>query len=184
MAAEKIMLIRHAEKPDANGNLGVTITGREDPRELSVRGWQRAGALIGMFAPSAAAPPGSAIVTPTTIFASAPTPNSIRPLRTVETLAQRLAIELNASYGNGDEATLVASALDAGAVVLISWKHDGLPKLANAIVGDTQVTPRRWPAERFDVVWVFDRTKDASGWTFEQVPQLLLPGDQQDPIPR
>ncbi len=184
MAAEKIMLIRHAEKPDANGNLGVTITGQEDPRELSVRGWQRAGALLGLFAPSGAAPAGPAIITPTSIFASAPTLNSIRPLRTVETLALRLAIELNTSYGNGDEAALIASALGAGTVVLISWKHDGLPKLANAIVGDTQKTPQRWPAERFDVVWVFDRTKDASGWRFEQVPQLLLPGDQEDPIPR
>lgn len=184
MAAEKIMLIRLAEKPDVNGNLGVTISGQEDSRELSVRGWQRAGALLGLFAPSATAPAGSAIVTPTTIFASAPTLNSIRPLHTVETLAERLAIEINTSYGNGDEATLIASALAAGTVVLISWKHDGLPKLANAIVGNTQKTPQRWAAERFDVVWMFDRAEDAGGWRFEQVPELLLPGDRLDPIPR
>ncbi len=178
------MLIRHAEKPDVNGNLGVTISGQEDSRELSVRGWQRAGALLGLFAPSGVMPAGSAIVIPTAIFASAPTLNSVRPLRTVETLAQRLAIELNASFGNGDEATLIASALDAGTVVLISWNHDGLPKLANAIVGNTQKTPQRWPAERFDVIWVFERPEDGGGWRFQQVPQLLLPGDRLDPIPR
>jgi broad specificity phosphatase PhoE len=184
LPAEKIMLIRHAEKPDANGNLGVTVTGREDPRELSVRGWQRAGALLGLFAPSGEAASVLAIATPIAIFASSPSPNSVRPLRTVETLAERLAIEVDASYGNGDEATLIVSAMGAGRVVLISWKHDGLPKLANAIVGNAQKTPQRWPAERFDVVWVFDRAGDSGGWTFEQVPQLLLPGDRAEPILR
>jgi hypothetical protein len=184
LPAEKIMLIRHAEKPDASGNLGVNVAGREDPRELSVRGWQRAGALVGLFAPSGAAASSSAITTPRAIFASRPTVNSVRPLRTVETLAERLAIEVDANYGNGDEATLIASTLGAESVILISWKHDGLPKLANAIVGDPHRTPQRWPAERFDVVWVFDRTSDSGGWTFEQVPQLLLPGDGDEPIPR
>lgn len=183
MVAEKIMLIRHAEKPGADGGSGVTIKGQEDRRELSVRGWQRAGALLGLFAPSAASA-DSVIATPTSIFASAPTRSSLRPLRTVEILAQRLAIEINAGYGNGDEASLVANTLGAGAVVLISWKHDGLPKLANAIVGDTDSTPQQWPEERFDVVWVFDRIGDAGGWTFTQVPQRLLPGDQPGPIPR
>ena len=33
---------------------------------------------------------------------------------------------------------------------------------------------------RFDMVWVFDR--QASGWTFSQVPQMVLAGDSPIPI--
>jgi hypothetical protein len=36
----KVMIIRHGEKPDGiSGVLGVDETGREDPDQLSVRGW-------------------------------------------------------------------------------------------------------------------------------------------------
>jgi hypothetical protein len=40
--------------------------------------------------------------------------------------------------------------------------------------------PRDWPDDRFDVVWLFDRTD--TGWSFSQLPQLLLSGDSADPI--
>ena len=46
MAAEKIMIIRHAERPPDDGSIdGVNMSGTKDPKELTVRGWQRAGAL-------------------------------------------------------------------------------------------------------------------------------------------
>ena len=187
MPPSKIMLIRHAERPDPNGNFGVTIAGREDRRELSVRGWQRAGALISLFGPSVTRGSVSRLASPTAIFASRPTPNSVRPLHTVETLAQLLSIGIGVSYDNGDEAALVASALNAGGVVLVSWKHDALPRLGNTIIGDTiigdtETCPQTWPAERFDLVWVFDRVDASSPWKFEQVPQLLLHGDRTEPI--
>jgi hypothetical protein len=42
----------------------------------------------------------------------------------------------------------------------------------------------RWssdgPDDRFDVVWLFDRTD--TGWSFSQLPQLLLSGDSANPI--
>ena len=39
--------------------------------------------------------------------------------------------------------------------------------------------PRSGPADRFDLVWVFDivGSDPPTGWTFTQVPQLLLAGD-------
>src|SRR5579885_3119382 len=52
MTCAKIMLIRHAERPSADKRFrGVTIEGRKDKEELTVRGWQRAGALVRFFAP-------------------------------------------------------------------------------------------------------------------------------------
>jgi hypothetical protein len=52
MTGSKIMVIRHAEKPDEAGTtFGVSVEGNQDPEALIVRGWQRAGALTTFFAP-------------------------------------------------------------------------------------------------------------------------------------
>src|SRR5258707_8686182 len=42
MPEQTILIIRHAEKPEAGGDSGVDSTGAPDPRSLTVRGWQRA----------------------------------------------------------------------------------------------------------------------------------------------
>jgi hypothetical protein len=38
------------------------------------------------------------------------------------------------------------------------------------------------PANRYDVVWVFEQSATLGGWTFSQVPQMLLFGDLPTPI--
>ena len=73
MPAARIMIIRHAEKPDPGKTLGVSPTGHEDPRSLSVRGWQRAGALVALFGPERLRRANPLLATPTAIFASRPT---------------------------------------------------------------------------------------------------------------
>jgi hypothetical protein len=40
MPAQKIMIIRHAEKPEHHGARGVDENGNEDRESLTVRGWQ------------------------------------------------------------------------------------------------------------------------------------------------
>ena len=64
-------------------------------------------------------------------------------------------------------------------VVLISWGHDSNATIARALLRKDAAVPD-WDEERFDMVWVLVRTGDT--WTFEQVPQLLLPGDSPEPI--
>src|SRR4051794_27889179 len=55
--APLIMIIRHAEKPlPSNRSRGITAGGRRDKRSLTVTGWQRAGALVELFAPSRGVP--------------------------------------------------------------------------------------------------------------------------------
>jgi broad specificity phosphatase PhoE len=178
MSATKIMLIRHAEKPDGTKQVqGVTHAGTPDSEDLSVAGWQRAGALVRLFAPRGAFVDPH-LASPDAIFAAGIGHHSpsARPQHTVQPLANFLRKPINLDHLKGHETGLAQAALATDGVVLIAWEHEAIPAIANAIVGNATTTPQVWPDERFDLVWVLDRTGD--GWSFQQVAQLLLADDQ------
>jgi hypothetical protein len=179
-----VMIIRHAEKPAGPGPpYGVTIDGVQDPASLTTVGWARAGALIDLFAP-AAGPVRRGLARPAAVFApnrSGPAGASAREAETVELLAARLGLELNTDYGAGEEAGLLAAMAGVEGAVLVCWKHDHIPAIANELGGVTPAAPHAWPPDRFDVVWVFvatDPGPDGPRYAFYQVPELLLPGDR------
>jgi broad specificity phosphatase PhoE len=180
MPATKIMVIRHAEKPtDKDG--GVDQNGQADKHDLIVRGWQRAGALARFFAKP---DPATSIATPATIFATEPTTgsDSKRPEKTVTPLSELISVAINNTIQEGSEQGLVNKAEASNGVVLIAWHHGKIPDIANAILGKPVVT-KKWPEDRFDMVWVFGRSSPTAPWSFSQVPQLLLQGDSSSPIP-
>ena len=173
------MLIRHAEKPTA-ADAGVSPTGLEGPKDLTVRGWQRAGALVCYFAPPEGTFQDPRIATPQSLFASHS--SSSRPRETLLPLSEKLGIAIDLTYGKGDEARLVEAARQGSGVALISWQHDFMAAVANSILGDSRTAPQQWPKERFDLVWVFELDAATGKCGFTQVPQLLLAGDSVEPI--
>jgi len=186
MAVSKIMIIRHAEKPSDDGLIaGVSQDGTPESKELIARGWQRSGALVRFFAPTAGSFSHALLATPDVIFASgvAKHSDSLRPQHTVLALAEFLGQQIDLSHAKGEENALVADAIARRGNVLISWEHEAIPAIAGQIAGNSMIYPQKWPSERFDLVWVFDRGLGATNWTFTQVPQMLLPGDVSDPIP-
>ena len=185
--ATKVMIIRHAEKPVGQIN-GIDASGHQDPNSLIPQGWQRAGALIPLFASSSGPLP-----TPAHIFA----PNlqtsttSKRPFQTITPLAAKLGITINATPGGitpgqylwTDYASMIADALACPGIVLIAWEHELIPSISNIILGNSTTVPQTWPDTRFDVVWIFDLDPATNTYTFNQLPQLLLQGDLPTPLP-
>jgi hypothetical protein len=188
--APKIMVIRHAEKPLTNPpTYGVDASGVQNPDSLIVRGWQRAGALVVLFAPSKGPLQHHNLATPKFIYATtSPDPvEGNRPEQTVTPLAAKLQIKSDFSFKKGKEKQLVESALSCDGVVLISWPHGRIPALAQHIPLSRKSKPipkGKWPGNRFDMVWVFDYDAEShkGGYIFSQVPQLLLDGDSSKPI--
>jgi len=182
MILSKIMLIRHAERPDPRNSIrGVTEEGVKNKEELTVRGWQRAGALVRFFAPSDNRFVHPALARPGILFAcgAGPKAPSLRPQHTLLPLARLLQVEFNCDYFEGEEEKLVRAVLAAKAsAALIAWKHANMSVIAHAILGAMAGVPQHWPFDRFDLVWIFD--KGASNWTFTQIPQLLLAGDRPE----
>jgi hypothetical protein len=211
VGATKIMVIRHAEKPGSYSgaqyagvnNLG-TVAGVDGAKHLVTLGWERAGALVTLFAaPWGAKPP--ALATPQFLFASDPTAKhgdettdegpSNRPYETLIPLAAKLSLTPDVSHGKSHYANMVTAALACDGVVLIAWQHQdiplttktGDPGISQEILTQTATTarlgvPTSWPVDptgaRYDLVFVFDRPSGSGPITgFALFPQQLLAGD-------
>ena len=70
--------------------------------------------------------------------------------------------------------------------MLVCWEHKHIPLIAAALplVSGT-VIPRKWPRERYDVIWVFTLVPEPGPvrYAFSQMPQQLLAGDAATVIP-
>jgi hypothetical protein len=61
----------------------------------------------------------------------------------------------------------------------VVWHHGEIPAaIVQFPVVNLDDVPSAWPEERFDLVWVLKRNADASQYTFSQLNQKLLDGDQ------
>ena len=180
-----IMVIRHAEKA-SEGRDGVRLTGELDKHSLTVKGWQRAGALAGLFAPVGRPLPEQRLRRPEWLlaeYADAPGSEDKKSEREEETIAPLAAImgaKVDLSFGKGQYQQAAAHARSLGGVVLMVWEHSELPQLARAISNDAGIL-EEWPRNRYDVVLVFRR--DGVGeYSMEQVPEMLLAGDSPEQI--
>lgn len=182
MPRTTIMAIRHGEKPSVDGTVqGVDPSGAASVDELSVRGWQRAGALVQFFA----AEDGvrrAGIQRPDFLFAPGVTHHvtSVRASSTLLPLRELLGAPISIQFHKGEEAALASAVAQLAGTVLVAWEHHALCDFARFLVGQDQAVPAQWPDDRFDMVWVFQR--DGGVWRFSQIPQLLLSGDRADPI--
>lgn len=186
-----IMIIRHAEKPETGGDNGIDATGAQDPKSLTLRGWQRAGAWAELFAPSLGEQ--SAVPKPTAIFASAPASHaevaaggggskSRRPLETISPLAAKLAIQIDLRFAKGAEVDLAAAISEIRGVVLVCWQHEDIVAIADALSPRAHGIPKNWPADRFNVIFKLARADNASAWVFQQIVPIMLEGDKSTQI--
>jgi hypothetical protein len=179
--APKIMVIRHAEKPNTVDD-GVSPTGKPGSQHLSPRGWQRAGALAALFAHPASTLAHQPLAKPEYLFAVKD--GSRRSMQTITPLSDRLGIPIRPGL-KGSEAELVEEAASLSGPILIAWQRERIPSIAaHLLIGSSDINkyPRAWPPECFDVVWVFDLNPSTGTYSFMQVPQELLSGDRTQVI--
>jgi broad specificity phosphatase PhoE len=180
-----VMLIRHAEKPLGVGPPhGVTVDGLPDPESLTPRGWQRAGALVGLFVADPAGGRDPKFPTPTKLFASqiGGSSSSQRPRETLLPIDERLGLGVDSSLPKEAVGELVRAVLTIDGPVLIAWEHQLIPSIANMLAQDKSKVPQIWPDDRYDLVWVFESLGQGGKFEFHEAPQTLLAGDRPTPI--
>ena len=185
MPEQTILIIRHAEKPEPGGDSGVDSTGAPDPRSLTVRGWQRAGAWAELFVPALGQK--SALPTPTTLFASDPTgrhhgSKSRRPEETITALAKKLDRAINLDFTKGQEDDLAVAIAEIHPVALVCWEHEDIPAISRALAPDLRDIPVVWPGDRFNAIFRFRRPDRNAPWSFDQVVPVMLQGDKTESI--
>jgi hypothetical protein len=178
MAPLKVMIIRHAEKP-LGDEAGVGLTGVSNDQALSVRGWQRAGALVRFFAPKDGRFCQRRPACPSRIFAAGvgPDSESKRHILTAGPLAELLSSPIDRSFLKHQTEELADAIRNCAGAVLVVWEHKGIPRLIELITDHSLQAPM-WPDDRFDMVVILDRL--VGGWSMTQTPQLLLAGDTDE----
>src|SRR3954462_12489845 len=145
---ETIVFFRHGEKP--SGGYG----------QLTCQGFNRAIALHDVLV--------SRFGKPTYLFAPSPTPKIAdpagsfyygRPLATIEPMAIRLGLPVNAHYGYTDITSLTTAITGsgyAGSSVFVAWEHSYLVKAVQAILNKykTGITAPAWTTGDYDSLYI------------------------------
>ena len=179
-AADLIMVIRHGEKPTKSHEVGFRADGTTDNEALTIRGWQRAGALVTLFDPyDDRMRPG--LRRPDRIYAAKAGHGGhhLRERETVTPLADKLGMHVHHHHPVSAIAHLASEIAPLSGATLVCWEHVALPRIVEGLGVVHPSPPTSWPGNRFDLVWVFARR--GSEWEFTQIPQLLLAGDSPDP---
>lgn len=178
-AGTTVMIIRHGEKPPKTSSGGVGLDGRPDEHSLTAQGWTRAVYLVDLFAP-VNGPNRAGLPRPRHVYAAGATEEGtgLRTRQTVGPLAVELKVPVVTKYGKGNENALVAEVATLPGPTLICWQHSEIPAIAAALGTTTPAAPTEWPADRYDMVWSFTAT--GTGWRYQEIPEMLLPGDRRN----
>jgi hypothetical protein len=163
------MIIRHAEKPDEK-HAGVNPDGKSDHDDLTVKGWQRAGALARFFNPYDYMF-RIGIHAPDHLFACN---NSKRPKHTIKALAKIMDLPINDRLAHTDVDRLSKAVKEKCGNILICWEHNYIRPMVSLIT-EGQIIAPEWPDNRFDMVFVL--VNEQGNWRLTQVAQLLMPND-------
>lgn len=152
----QVLLIRHGEKPE----------GKRDPH-LTAAGSQRAARWAELL--------GTCDPRPEILLATKPSAEhpSLRPIETLQPLADRLKLKIETPFLSDAHASLAATirtnARFTGRSVVICWVHQSLPELAREL-GATNA-PATWHGEDYGSVWRLTYSTNGackfSGWTPE-----------------
>jgi hypothetical protein len=184
VSPEVIYIIRHAEKPLKPPLSGVDYEGGHNEHSLLPRGWQRSGALAALFHPDFG-PVRAGLRTPTALVAPSwghPGKTAAhRSYQTIQGLSEHLELPITSQFTQGQEQQLADSLVRShSGIVLICWEHKRIPVIASALpVVSGTVIPRKWPGDRYDVIWSFALVPGPGPvrYAFSQIPQRLLAGD-------
>lgn len=143
MAEKRILLMRHAEKPEQSDN-----------PHLSAIGKARAQALPKRIAGILKSPLDF-------IFAAKPSAHSVRPLETVTPLAHSAQLKVDDNFVDTDYGEL-ANQLSSDSIytdknIVVCWHHDMIPDFAKALGAPVpSMFVSKWPPTEFDRIYSFE----------------------------
>ena len=143
----KVLLMRHAEKPDDPKDPYLTEAGRARAEELA------------QFIPATFGKPDF-------VFAAAVNKSSMRAYLTMQPLCEATAVPLDTSFAAKEYSALAARLLSDAAfaqkLVVACWTHGELPLLASALNAGEGDYPDPWDASVFNLILQLDYSGTAA----------------------
>jgi hypothetical protein len=141
MTPNTILIMRHAEKPAEKGDIHLASPGVQRAQRLAT------------YIPKTFGQPNF-------IFATQQSPDSNRPVETVQPLSNAIGVPIDSSFANDQYKTLADHvATDPkynGALVLICWHHEKIPKLALHLGAPASGIPDPWNPDVYNLILVLD----------------------------
>jgi hypothetical protein len=144
-----ILVIRHAEKPDAGHTLSAAGDARAQAYVNYFKNYQVAGQPLKLDC----------------IFATKDSGSSHRPRLTLEPFARAAGLKIDSQFSN-DQFQQLASEIQnhqPGTNILICWHHGNIPQLLGALGADSKkILPNgKWPDDEFG--WLIQLRYDGNG---------------------
>jgi hypothetical protein len=134
-ANQRIVLIRHAEKP-LNGN------------NLSCSGFNRSLKLVGLLKEKFGIPDYIFVPSPGTGKQT----KNLRMLQTALPLATKYNLAINTKYAVNDVNQMAREVSKRRGTILIVWEHNQLPAIARAL--GVQMSELYWASNDYDSIWI------------------------------
>ncbi len=132
---QKVVIIRHAEKPENGDN-------------LSCKGFNRALQLPAVLY--------AKYKTPDKIFVPAmgngKSANHVRMFETITPFAIKYNIGINSKYDVDNVKEMATAILKTPSYALVVWEHDKIDNLVKALGADAK--GMKWPNDDFDSIWI------------------------------
>jgi phosphohistidine phosphatase SixA len=141
MIPSRILVTRHAEKPD-------------DPMnpDLSDAGCARAERLADYIPAS--------FGSPEFLFSTAPSTHSSRPVETLTPLSKRIGVAIDSTFADQDYGALAQEILSqsqfTGKLILVCWHHGNIPSLMRALGAKSDQFPDPWDHQVFNLILQLD----------------------------
>jgi hypothetical protein len=134
---QKVVIIRHAEKPDKGDH-------------LSCKGFNRSLALPGVLYAKYKVPGN--IFVPS--MGNSKSASHLRMLETIIPFAVKYNISINSKYDVDDVKEMAAAILKTNGYALVVWEHNKIDNLVKALGAD--VKGMKWNNDDFDSIWIIN----------------------------
>jgi len=141
MDAAKVLVMRHAEKPDDPLDPDLSEAGRDRAQKLA------------RYIPVTFGKPKF-------LFATTMSKHSRRPIETLEPLAMECNVDMDTSFADQDYGALAHTLRNTprynGALIVVCWHHGNIPSLAHALKANAGDYPDPWDPSVFNLILQFD----------------------------
>lgn len=146
---QRVVIIRHAEKPDKGDN-------------LSCRGFNRALQLPAILYNKYKVP--DKVFIPS--VSNGKSANQLRMLQTITPFVIKYNLKIDSKFDVDDVKDLASSILKTNGYVLIIWEHDKINNIVKALgVNDKGM---KWSGDDFDSIWVINFNNGKGTLSFDK----------------